>query len=232
MDKAKNEAKEEEEKRTKAIALLKTVRQKLVKAEKERDDATKDVGTLKEAERAEREKEKAERTRLQGEIEKVNVDRETTIQGLRAQFDKEVAAAKEKYEKELAALRGQYELEAITTKVSYTSPWLLGVRGTESWARQRMFAKSSTRSRASSTLRTLSRRFRQRRTSFSIKCNFVRQRRSRPSPILNPFKARTPSCSISFAKPMTASLCFRRSSLMFVVSKRSKWCPQDRLRMK
>ncbi|PIL31602.1 hypothetical protein GSI_06304 [Ganoderma sinense ZZ0214-1] len=119
LDKAKNEAKEEEEKRTKAIALLKTVRQKLVKAEKERDDATKEVGTLKEVEKAEREKEKAERARLQGEIEKVNVEREMAIQGLRAQFDKEVAAAKERFDKELAALRGQYELEAITTKTTH-----------------------------------------------------------------------------------------------------------------
>ena len=41
----------------------------------------------------------------------------TAVQGLRAQFDKEVAALKEKHEKELAALRGQYELEAITAKV-------------------------------------------------------------------------------------------------------------------
>lgn len=128
LDKAKNEAKEEEEKRTKAITLLKTVRQKLVKAEKERDDAVREVGMLKEAEEAERENEKVERVRLQGEIEKVNVERETAIQGLRAQFDEEVAAAKEKYEKELVALRGQYELEAITTKVGYASPYLLDVK--------------------------------------------------------------------------------------------------------
>lgn len=83
---------------------------------------------LKEAEEAERENEKVERVRLQGEIEKVNVERETAIQGLRAQFDEEVAAAKEKYEKELVALRGQYELEAITTKVGYASPYLLDVK--------------------------------------------------------------------------------------------------------
>ena len=122
LDKAKIEAKEEEEKRTKAIALLKTVRQKLVKAEKERDDAMKEVGTLKEAEKAGREKERAERAKLQGEIEKVSVEREAVVQGLRAQFDKELAAAKERYEKELAALRGQYELDATTTKVRCRFP--------------------------------------------------------------------------------------------------------------
>ncbi|RPD64936.1 hypothetical protein L227DRAFT_519553 [Lentinus tigrinus ALCF2SS1-6] len=119
LDKATNNAKEEEEKRTKAIALLKTVRQKLVKAEKERDDALKEVATLKETEKAEREKEKAEKAKLQAEIEKVNSERETALQGMRAHFDKEMAAMKEKHEKELAALRGQFELEAITTKTTH-----------------------------------------------------------------------------------------------------------------
>ncbi|RPD82011.1 hypothetical protein L226DRAFT_475472 [Lentinus tigrinus ALCF2SS1-7] len=119
LDKATNNAKEEEEKRTKAIALLKTVRQKLVKAEKERDDALKEVATMKETEKAEREKEKAEKAKLQAEIEKVNSERETALQGMRAHFDKEMAAMKEKHEKELAALRGQFELEAITTKTTH-----------------------------------------------------------------------------------------------------------------
>ncbi|TBU34549.1 peroxisomal membrane anchor protein conserved region-domain-containing protein [Dichomitus squalens] len=119
LDKAKNDAKEEEEKRTKAIALLKTVRQKLVKAEKERDDAVKEVNTLKETEKGEREKEKAERAKLQAEIQKVNEEREMAVQGLRAQFDREVTALKEKHEKELATLRGQYELEAITAKTTH-----------------------------------------------------------------------------------------------------------------
>ncbi|KAI0673501.1 hypothetical protein C8Q78DRAFT_967782 [Trametes maxima] len=119
LDRAAGAAKDEEEKRTKAIALLKTVRQKLVKAEKERDDAVKEISGLKDAEKAEREKERAERARLQGEIEKANAERETAVQGLRAQFDKEVAGLKEKHEKELAALRGQFELEAITTKTTH-----------------------------------------------------------------------------------------------------------------
>ncbi|KAI0330549.1 hypothetical protein GY45DRAFT_736065 [Cubamyces sp. BRFM 1775] len=119
LDRATGAAKDEEEKRTKAIALLKTVRQKLVKAEKERDDAVKEVSTLKEAEKAEREKDKAEKARLQGEIDKAHAERETAVQGLRAQFDKEVAALKEKHEKELAALRGQFELEAITAKTTH-----------------------------------------------------------------------------------------------------------------
>ncbi|KAI0756640.1 hypothetical protein C8Q80DRAFT_1340485 [Daedaleopsis nitida] len=119
LDKATSNAKEEEEKRTKAIALLKTVRQKLVKAEKERDDALKEISTLKDADKVEREKEKAERVKLHGEIDKVNSERETAMQGLRAHYDKEVISLRERHEKELAALRGQYELEAITTKTTH-----------------------------------------------------------------------------------------------------------------
>lgn len=111
--------KDEEEKRTKAVSLLKTVRQKLVKAEKERDDATKEIHALKDQQKDEQAKEKAERLKLQDEIQKVNAERETAVQGLKAQFDKEVATLKDKHEKEISALRGQYELEMITLKVSW-----------------------------------------------------------------------------------------------------------------
>ncbi|OBZ79168.1 Laminin subunit alpha-2 [Grifola frondosa] len=120
VERVKSTAKDEEEKRVKAIALLKTVRQKLVKAEKERDDATKDIRTLKDGGEKEREKEKAEKAKLQSEIEKVNAERETAIVGLRVQFDKEIAAFKEKQDKEIAALKAQFELEAIGTKTSHT----------------------------------------------------------------------------------------------------------------
>ncbi|EKM61178.1 uncharacterized protein PHACADRAFT_134491 [Phanerochaete carnosa HHB-10118-sp] len=116
VDKTKVSVKDEEEKRVKAVSLLKTVRQKLVKAEKERDDATKEVQGLKDKEKEEREREKVERQQLQDEIQKVNGERETAVQGLRAQFDKEVAGLRDKYEKEISALRGQYELDMITLK--------------------------------------------------------------------------------------------------------------------
>ncbi|KAL4242188.1 hypothetical protein ABKN59_001856 [Abortiporus biennis] len=120
VDKVKGTSKEEEEKRVKAVSLLKSVRQKLVKAEKERDDAQKELHTFKEKEKEEKEKDKNERQRLTNEIEKVNAERETAVQGLRAQFEKEIAALKDKQEKDIAALRGQYELEAVTTKASFT----------------------------------------------------------------------------------------------------------------
>lgn len=120
VEKVKGLAKEEEEKRVKAIALLKTVRQKLVKAEKDRDDVVREVQFMKEREKEEREKEKADRAMLLAEIDRANTERETAVIGLRSQFDKEVSALKERYEKELSALKGQFELEAVTTKVYFT----------------------------------------------------------------------------------------------------------------
>lgn len=117
VGKAKESAKEEEEKRVKAISLLKTVRQKLVKAEKDRDDATKELSGIREKDQVERDKERAERTKLQHEVDAVHAEREKAIVGLRVQFDRDLVALKERHEKEISALRGQLELEAVTTKV-------------------------------------------------------------------------------------------------------------------
>lgn len=119
--KAKEVAKEEEEKRVKAISLLKTVRQKLVKAEKDRDDALKEIGESTEKERQERDKERAERARLQSEIDAVNAEREKAVTGLRTQFDKEVAAVKDRSEKELSMARAQFEVEIAALKMSHST---------------------------------------------------------------------------------------------------------------
>ena len=97
--------------------MLKTVRQKLVKTEKERDEVVGEARLLQAKEADAREKEKMERQRLLGEIEKERVDKEATVQGLRAQFEREMSSLRDRQEKELLALRGQYELEAITLKV-------------------------------------------------------------------------------------------------------------------
>ena len=117
VKKANGFAKEEEEKRVKAISLLKTVRQKLVKAEKDKEDAAKELNSIKDREKAEREKERAERTMLQQEISAVNEEREKAVVGLKAQFDREIGSLKERHEKEASALRGQFELEAVTANV-------------------------------------------------------------------------------------------------------------------
>jgi len=117
-ERVKGIAKDEEEKRTKAVSLLKTVRQKLVKAERERDDAAKEVAVLKEKDKVEREKEKSDRTRTQGEVDKVKADKEAAIANIRAQSEREIASLKEKHEKEAAVVKRQSNLELIAMKVA------------------------------------------------------------------------------------------------------------------
>lgn len=117
VERAKLSAKEEEEKRVKAISLLKTVRQKLVKAEKEKEDTTKELASVRERESSERDRAHAERTRLQGEIDTVNAEREKAITGLRAQFDKEVTNIRERHEKEIFTQRDKHEAESASMKV-------------------------------------------------------------------------------------------------------------------
>ncbi|KAJ3568074.1 hypothetical protein NP233_g5956 [Leucocoprinus birnbaumii] len=111
--------KEEEEKRTKAISLLKSVRQKLVKAEKDKEDGLKELALLREREKANVEKEQAERRRFESEVEAVRAEKDKALASLRAQFEKDIAGLKERHEKEIAAMRGQFELDAITTKSAH-----------------------------------------------------------------------------------------------------------------
>ncbi|KAJ7038120.1 hypothetical protein C8F04DRAFT_1220408 [Mycena alexandri] len=120
VERSKRVAKEEEEKRVKAISLLKTVRQKLVKAEKERDDTLREVAMSKDKDKVDRERDQLDRARLQAEIEVVNSEREKAVAGLKIQFDREIATLRDKQEKEISALRGQFELEALTTKSTHS----------------------------------------------------------------------------------------------------------------
>jgi phage protein D len=125
LAKAKESAKEEEEKRVKAINLLKTVRQKLVKVEKEKEEALKELSGAREKEVNQRGKEEAEKAKLQKEIETINAEREVAVAGLKAQFDKELLTMKERHEKETSAIRSQFELEAVTAKVRFPGTFLL-----------------------------------------------------------------------------------------------------------
>ncbi|KAL4071000.1 hypothetical protein J3A83DRAFT_4130766 [Scleroderma citrinum] len=118
--KAKEFAKEEEEKRVKAIGLLKTVRQKLVKAEKERDDAVKELDGMREKEREARERERSERAKLQNEINTINLEREKAVTGLRAQFEKELYSTRTQFNAEIDALKTSRsnELAAKNSQIS------------------------------------------------------------------------------------------------------------------
>jgi hypothetical protein len=103
---------------------LKTVRQKLVKAEKDREEAVKEHSDLKSdrealkieigLSRAEAEKARGE---AKAEVERLRLEKDKEVANAKAQLEKEFAAAKEKIEKEMSARRAQYELDAITTKV-------------------------------------------------------------------------------------------------------------------
>lgn len=116
VEKLTGVAKGEEEKCNKAINHLKAVRQRLVKAEKERDDSLKEVATLKEGQKAEQDKQQLEREKLQGELNKLKVEKEVSLADLRAQFEKDLMASKQRSEREISALRGQFELESATVQ--------------------------------------------------------------------------------------------------------------------
>ncbi|EIW73468.1 hypothetical protein TREMEDRAFT_24935 [Tremella mesenterica DSM 1558] len=108
ISKAQTTAKEEEEKRTKAISLLKTVRAKLVKAEKDKEEVERD-----------RAEERAERSRATEETERVKAEKEREVTALRKGFERELASAKERFEKESQSKKAAWELEMITTKATH-----------------------------------------------------------------------------------------------------------------
>jgi hypothetical protein len=118
---AKAVAKEEEEKRVKAISLLKTVRQKLVKAEKERDDVLREAASLRERERSDKDREQVEKTKLRSEIDGAKAEKENALDMLKTQFESDFADIREGYEKDISVLTGQLELEGVTLKVCFLS---------------------------------------------------------------------------------------------------------------
>ncbi|KAG8989260.1 hypothetical protein FRB93_003700 [Tulasnella sp. JGI-2019a] len=115
LSKAKDQVKDEEDKRTKAISLLKTVRTKLVKAEKDRED----FGREKDDMRLERDASRGEVNALRAETERMRGDRERELGVLRGGFERDLTAMRERMEKEAATRKGQFELDVITIKASH-----------------------------------------------------------------------------------------------------------------
>jgi chromosome segregation ATPase len=115
----KGVAKEEEEKRVKAISLLKTVRQKLVKAEKERDDAAREAASLRNREQSDRDREQAEKTKLRSELDAAKMEKEKALDSLKAQHESNLGNIKGVYEKDIDVLKHQLELEGVTLKVCF-----------------------------------------------------------------------------------------------------------------
>ena len=117
VEAAKTLAKEDEEKRGKAITLLNTVRQKLVKAEKDRDDAQKLLQTLQEKESETKGKEQADQAKMQQELDSLKASHASTVSSLKAQFEKDLVSLRERHEQDLSKLRTQYDAESSSSKV-------------------------------------------------------------------------------------------------------------------
>lgn len=122
IERYKTIAKDEEEKRVKAISLLKNVRVKHMTASKERDEALEQLKALRERQHSEGENDRREKLQLQQELEKMHIEQEKMLASQKAQFDRELAMQKERHEREMAAVKGQLELEIITLKVSVYCP--------------------------------------------------------------------------------------------------------------
>ncbi|PVF93414.1 hypothetical protein CPB86DRAFT_777109 [Serendipita vermifera] len=136
-EKLKGIAKEEEEKRTKAITLLKTVRTKLVKAEKDRDDLQKEFAAYRENEMAGEKKGEEELNFLRNERNRLITDLETLrvesmremdrireenrreFERRRAQLEAEVNAIKESMDRDVLARRGEWEIEGMAMKTAH-----------------------------------------------------------------------------------------------------------------
>jgi len=104
---SQSQHREADEKLTKAVTLLKTVRGKLVNVQKDREELSRAL-----------EDEKKERSRLAEALEKLRADKEREVQALRQAFENESQGLKDKFAKESLAEKRKWELEIITTKVN------------------------------------------------------------------------------------------------------------------
>jgi chromosome segregation ATPase len=119
-DKLQRVAKEEEEKRIKALSLLRALRQKLVKNEAEKEETDKEIARLKDAEKQAQDTLKNDRSRFDAEIVALRAAQEQQISKLRQNFDREIGNVKQQFEREATAKKGQFELDAITSKAERT----------------------------------------------------------------------------------------------------------------
>ena len=112
LAKANTTAKEEEEKRSKSISLLKALRQKLVKAEAAKEEAER-------SSERERDAIRVDRVRFQSDLTSTRAEKEAQIAKLRSGFEREVNSVRAQYERELQAKKGQAELDVVTLKAAH-----------------------------------------------------------------------------------------------------------------
>lgn len=117
-DKLKLVAKEEEEKRVKALSLLRALRQKLVKNEQEKGANDQELEKARKAEKDALDTLKSDRARFDKEIVALRTAHEAQITKLRTGFEREAQGLKERFEKEAVSKRGQFELDAIHVKAT------------------------------------------------------------------------------------------------------------------
>jgi len=117
-DKLKIVAKEEEEKRVKALSLLRALRQKLVKNEQEKTANDQELEKSRKAEKDALDTLKSDRARFDKEIVALRTAHEAQLTKLRTNFEREAQGLKERFEKEANSKRGQFELDAIHIKAT------------------------------------------------------------------------------------------------------------------
>ena len=111
-------AKEEEEKRIKALSLLRALRQKLVKSEKEKEDVDRERDSLRLSEATAQNQLSIDRLRFDQEIASLRSTQEQQITKLRSSFDRETSQMRLQFEREAATRKSQFELDAINVKAT------------------------------------------------------------------------------------------------------------------
>ncbi|KAK4691815.1 hypothetical protein P7C70_g9261, partial [Phenoliferia sp. Uapishka_3] len=114
--KLKQIAKEEEEKRTKALSLLRALRQKLVKAEKDKEEIELEKDKLRASESALAAAVTTDRARFDQEIVSLRAAQELQLSKMRSSFDRETHSIKVQRDREAQMKKAQFEMEVITAK--------------------------------------------------------------------------------------------------------------------
>lgn len=120
VTRADAKAKEEEDKKSKSISLLKAVRQKLLKAEKDKEDAEVIRDALRASEEGLQSELRQRTQRFESELLSTRTNQEREIARLRASFDREANLIRGAAEREAAAKRGQFELDLLTQRSAHT----------------------------------------------------------------------------------------------------------------
>jgi len=120
LDQTKLMAKEEEEKRTKAIGLLKSVRQKLVKVEKEKEDIMKEVEIYKSKEKDEQHNGDVDRRRWELQMQALRETNEKKLKEVLVISEKESVAKLATLKKEASAHRERLEADINQLKSEYS----------------------------------------------------------------------------------------------------------------